>query len=173
MSHGPWIIVIEHFRTDKANSPFLYRKDDRGKRRDSPRSSERMIVFETSEPSKSATKGQTLSNSKSSKRGGSLFRKPSDMSSDEDTEELPRSDENHTGEQDMIIFIQMALHPMTLEDYLWPDQQSDQSKPIRHCFHPSTTARITLGKIIGESFLFQADFGMFCIPRMSHGLLRH
>jgi translation initiation factor 2-alpha kinase 3 len=72
-----------------------------------------------------------------------------------DTEELPRSDEGVSSgaEQDMIIFIQMALHPMTLEDYLWPDQQTDQSNPISHCFHASTTARIVLAILDGIEYI--------------------
>lgn len=72
-----------------------------------------------------------------------------------DTEELPRSDEAvpSADEQDLLIFIQMALHPMTLEDYLWPDQQTDQSNPIRHCFHASNSVRIVLAILDGIEYI--------------------
>ena len=45
-------------------------------------------------------------------------------------EEIPRTDA--TG-FDAVLYIKMGLHPMTLEDYIWPDQQNDLQ--FSHCFH--------------------------------------
>jgi len=136
------------------------------KRRDSQKrtsemSGSGMVVFETSigiSPANTSAAKQSQHSNGSMYHKRSLFRRPSEVESDDedDTEELPRSDEGLSSsgnEQDMIIFIQMALHPMTLEDFLWPDQQPDQTNTIRHCFHSFTAARIVLAVLDGIEYI--------------------
>jgi len=66
----------------------------------------------------------------------STFRDPTLSSADE---EIPRT--NATG-FDAVLYIKMGLHPMTLEDYIWPDQQIDRQ--IGHCFHILPTVNMLL-----------------------------
>jgi len=41
---------------------------------------------------------------------------------------------------DAVLYIKMGLHPLTLEDFIWPDQQIDPQ--INHCFHVLPAANI-------------------------------
>jgi len=102
------------------------KKDDKRKRRDSliESGADGMVVFETSIASArtGATENSRSSNGSKSSKKYSLFRKPSEVS-DDDIEELPRVEEGMKpteNEHDVIIFIQMALHPMTCKNYLAP-----------------------------------------------------
>ena len=77
-----------------------------------------MIIFETSTTSNRTDAAEFSNTSTGTNYGArkkSLFRKPSEMS-DDDTEEVPRSSEEIESsgyEHDVIIFIQMELHPIT------------------------------------------------------------
>lgn len=112
---------LQSLRIDHENS---LRRDDEKRRRDSMAepSGDGMIVFEASAASTrtGSTRNTKSSNRSKSSRKPSLFRKPSEVSSDEDTEELPREEGfQHAGnEHDVVIFIQMALHPMTCKQLL-------------------------------------------------------
>ena len=74
-----------------------------------------------------------------------LVRRPTfiDPSLSSADEEIPRAD--GTG-FDAVLYIKMGLHPMTLEDYIWPDQQIDQQtdQHIAHCYHTKPAASILL-----------------------------
>ena len=73
------------------------------------------------------------------------LRDPSLSSADE---EIPRTDA--TG-FDAILYIKMGLHPLTLEDYIWPDQQNDQQ--IGHCFHTLPAVSILLAILDGVEYI--------------------
>lgn len=76
---------------------------------------------------------------------------------EDSTEEVPRSKGVSKASDDgvdLVLFIQMALHPMNLDDYLWPGQQkSDETPQIEHCYHTVPTARILLGILDGVEFI--------------------
>jgi serine/threonine protein kinase len=67
-------------------------------------------------------------------------------------EEVLRSGDNGF---DVILYIKMGLHPMTLEDYLWPDQQKIQQEDVRlyHCFHILPTASILISILDGLEYI--------------------
>jgi translation initiation factor 2-alpha kinase 3 len=72
------------------------------------------------------------------------------------TEEVPRRTdivESSSVHFDVILFIQMSLHPMNLEDYLWPEQQNPGEAKIEHCYHSLPTARILLGILDGVEYI--------------------
>lgn len=72
------------------------------------------------------------------------------------TEEVPFATEvvqSLAARFDITLFIQMSLHPMNLEDYLWPDQQKPAETQIEHCYHTLPTARILLGVLDGVEYI--------------------
>ncbi|KAG9247701.1 kinase-like domain-containing protein [Calycina marina] len=73
---------------------------------------------------------------------------PIDPSISSADEEVSRSD---PGGFDAVIYIKMGLYPMTLEDYIWPDQQSDAQ--INHCFHTLPAACILLAILNGVEYI--------------------
>lgn len=98
-----------------------------------------MIVFETSTTSNRTDATDFSNNSTGTTSGArktSLFLKPSEMS-DDDTEELPRSDEgieSSGNEHDVVIFIQMELHPITRKHNQLPEVHSGLL--LHFCFWP-------------------------------------
>lgn len=153
------LISDRAFDTQTSNSDISEQSEDSLRAPLQELDDEDVVVFEssTTQDRPVMSKSQTTSMSKSVRP--SIFRKPSEISSDESTEELPRLDERGgsnlvaRSDRDMTIFIQMALHPMTLEDYLWPDQQANQTNSIRHCFHAFTTSRIILAILDGIEYI--------------------
>ncbi|KAH8678728.1 kinase-like domain-containing protein [Tricladium varicosporioides] len=95
----------------------------------------------------------------------SLFRKASEISEDEeddtiDTEEIERSESNlqqPTRDEDLVLFIQMALHPMTLQDYIRKHMEvpveKETEQTVMHCFHTSVTARLLLAILDGIDYI--------------------
>lgn len=79
--------------------------------------------------------------------------------SDEDednTEEIERAAldlQAIENEKDWVIFIQMAPYPITLEDYVWSEQQYANSDRLQHCFHIPTTSRILLAILDGVEYI--------------------
>lgn len=135
------------------------KREERRNRRSSFRNSAQNsdIVFEHSSPSALDTSA-TNKVARTSKNT-SLFRKPSEMSDDdeEDTEEIERAAldlRTMENEKDWVIFIQMAPYPITLEDYVWSEQQNTAtSDRLQHCFHIPTTARILLAILEGVDYI--------------------
>lgn len=57
-------------------------------------------------------------------------------------------------ELDAILFIKMDLYPMTLEDYLWADQNAAASGAgIKHCFHTPAAVRILSAVLDGVEYI--------------------
>jgi translation initiation factor 2-alpha kinase 3 len=58
-------------------------------------------------------------------------------------------------ERDMIMFIKMSLHPMTLSTFISPDPSpgSDGIQTHRHCFHPEITVGILNAILDGIEYL--------------------
>ncbi|KAF4637737.1 hypothetical protein G7Y89_g351 [Cudoniella acicularis] len=93
----------------------------------------------------------------------SMFRKPSEASDEDDegdtldTEEIDRSegDLRQLGsDEDVVLFIQMALHPMTLEDFIWAEKQNcEKNQAIQHCFHASTSAPLLMAILDGVEYI--------------------
>ncbi|KAG0653095.1 Heme-regulated inhibitor 1 [Hyphodiscus hymeniophilus] len=71
------------------------------------------------------------------------------------TEEIPRATEivKKSAVFDVVLFIQMSLHPMNLEDYLWPEQQKRAKAKVEHCHHCLPTARILLAILDGVDYI--------------------
>jgi translation initiation factor 2-alpha kinase 3 len=71
------------------------------------------------------------------------------------TEEIPRNTEivHSSAVFDVVLFIQMSLHPMNLEDYLWPEQQKPQETKVEHCYHYLPTARLLLAILDGVDYI--------------------
>ena len=123
------------------------------------------IVFENSTPSSKhngASRGHNQSKEKAlvDVRGVSFFRSgdsPDGTDTEGSTEEIPRGGDivpNSLLGVDIVLFIQMALHPMNLDDYLWPEQQkSDRTLQIEHCYHTLPTARLLLGVLDGVEYI--------------------
>jgi translation initiation factor 2-alpha kinase 3 len=113
---------------------------------------EGMVLFEDSSPSVQATisrKGQD-----SNKTAKSMFRSPTEVDSDDSTEDIERADTGSGSSDDVHIFIKMSVHPMTLEDYVWPDQQKLSDRPlIQHCFHSCASAHILLAILDGVEYI--------------------
>lgn len=123
------------------------------------------IVFESSAPSAQpigASLGRNQSDEKAlvDLKGMSFFRSrdsPEETDSEDGTEEVPRGGEtaqNSLVGADIVLFIQMALHPMNLDDYLWPEQPKfDGALQIEHCYHTIPTARLLLGVLDGVEYI--------------------
>jgi translation initiation factor 2-alpha kinase 3 len=57
-------------------------------------------------------------------------------------------------EPQLILHIQMSLHPLSLADYLCTQTESGASdSTFRHCFHPQTSFRILLAILDGVQYL--------------------
>ena len=71
------------------------------------------------------------------------------------TEEIQRGTETiHSAAVfDVVLFIQMSLHSMNLEDFLWPEQQKPNESMIEHCYHCLPTARILLAILDGVEYI--------------------
>lgn len=52
-------------------------------------------------------------------------------------------------EGDVVLYIKMAVHPLTLEDFIWGQGDSG----IRHCFHSQICVRILLGILDGLQYI--------------------
>jgi translation initiation factor 2-alpha kinase 3 len=93
----------------------------------------------------------------------SLFRKPSEMSDDEESiEEIQnqnsvRDIQNWDNEKDMMIFIQMAPYPLTLEDFIWSEQQANSDARLQHCFHWRIAADMLLAILDGVEYIHGQD----------------
>lgn len=73
-------------------------------------------------------------------------------------EEAPRNTEivKSSVAFDVILYIQMSLHPMSLEHYLWPKKlKAEEAKieVIEHCYHCLPTARILLAILEGVEYI--------------------
>ena len=116
-----------------------------------------MVLFEDSSPSNQAIglhKGQKSNNS-----AKSMFRSPTEADSDDSTEDIGRGDTDSEPKEDVHIFIKMSVHPMTLEEFLWPDQQKSSDQPrIQHCFHSSASARILSAILDGVEYIHSHRF---------------
>ncbi|RDL30785.1 uncharacterized protein BP5553_10130 [Venustampulla echinocandica] len=134
----------------------------KGSMQDSANSSN--IIFENSCPSTSNVTQQSNRSSESQSTFNNLFRKPTDDESDEesdddehDTEEVERNATGFELSQDkkrLMIFIQMAQYPMTLEDFIWPNlERGETATNPTHCFHTMTTARILLSILDGIEYI--------------------
>jgi translation initiation factor 2-alpha kinase 3 len=56
--------------------------------------------------------------------------------------------------KDYIIYISMAPYPLSLENYLWPNENKDGGKSIiKHCFHKEPTLRLLLAILDGVEYL--------------------
>jgi translation initiation factor 2-alpha kinase 3 len=93
----------------------------------------------------------------------SLFRKPSEMSDDEESTEEIEIEHSVTDtqswgdEKDMMIFIQMAPYPFTLEDFIWSEQQANSDTRVQHCFHWPIAAQILLAILDGVEYIHDQD----------------
>ncbi len=79
----------------------------------------------------------------------------SESSLDKETsaEDIPRGTEiiNSSAVYDFVLYIQMSLHQMNLDDFLWPEQQEEAL--AKHCFHTIPTARIILAVLDGVEYI--------------------
>lgn len=72
--------------------------------------------------------------------------------SDDGTEDCPRKQSN--GGTNVVLFIKMALYPMSFDDYLWSDQQKSDGKPVfQHCYHQTVSANILLKILDGVEYI--------------------
>jgi translation initiation factor 2-alpha kinase 3 len=57
----------------------------------------------------------------------------------------------------LAVHMQMALYPMTLTDFLYPDKPAGTATapPLKHCFHLKPSIRILLAIIDGIAYLHQ------------------
>ena len=71
------------------------------------------------------------------------------------TEDIPRTAKvvSSSAVFDVVLFIQMSLHPMSLEDYLWSEQQKPGELKIEHCYHCLPTAQILLAILDGVDYI--------------------
>ncbi|CAG8976922.1 hypothetical protein HYALB_00011871 [Hymenoscyphus albidus] len=133
------------------------KREERKKRRSSFLNLENNydVVFE--DPNSPALGSSRPEEASTTPNGASLFLKPSEMSDDdEDIEEIERAAMNPQmmkNEKDWVIFIQMAPYPITLEDYVWSEQQKSQTVRLQHCFHIPNTARILLEILEGVDYI--------------------
>jgi translation initiation factor 2-alpha kinase 3 len=143
------------------------RRDIRKNRRESflVPASDDSVIFEYSYDSSndsSKASGKAESEQSSAPRT-SLFRKPSEMSDDEETnEEIQnqnsfRDIQSWEDEKDMMIFIQMAPYPMTLEDFIWSEQRANSEARLQHCFHWQITAGMLLAILDGVEYIHGQD----------------
>ena len=67
---------------------------------------------------------------------------------------VPRSKKmvQSSGICDVILYIQMSLHPLSLEDFLWPEKQKSDEL-IKHCYHSLPTARLLLAILEGIEYI--------------------
>ncbi|KAG9235856.1 kinase-like domain-containing protein [Amylocarpus encephaloides] len=149
-------------RSLQAGFEVELRKDAKKKRKEQSQQSadDAMVIFEDSYQPSSPNGAQPTQSQASSKSSvvQSIFRKPSEISEEEEsTEDIERSASAlpiSEDEKEAMIFLQMAPYPMTLEDYLWPEQQACAvSKRIQHCFHALTTAQILLAILDGVQYI--------------------
>lgn len=89
---------------------------------------------------------------------GGFFRHPTSTShSDSSIEEVARNlqtTEPQIPSDNLTLFIAMAIHPMTLEDYIWGENKSLIDEPqVRHCFHTSACARLLLAILNGVGYI--------------------
>jgi translation initiation factor 2-alpha kinase 3 len=55
---------------------------------------------------------------------------------------------------DAVLFIKMDIYPMTLEDFLWPEQIREGGPiGVQHCFHTLTTVRILYAILDGIDYI--------------------
>ena len=157
--------LVSENRNIQVDQELELRKDIRKTRKESFQDSPRdeSIVFENSFASTTDVRQLNKSYEPSSANKSSLFRKPSEVSDDdEDTEEVEAEPFNEDlrlikDERDMVIFIQMAPYPLTLEDFIWSEQQTTSKTTMQHCFHTSTTARILLAILDGVEYIHSQD----------------
>ena len=57
---------------------------------------------------------------------------------------------------DAHIYIKMAPYPLSLEDFMWPEQQ-ETATPIKHCFHALPSVRILLSILDGVEYLHRKN----------------
>jgi serine/threonine protein kinase len=68
------------------------------------------------------------------------------------TEEVAHDASAHNSlelQGDIVLFIKMALHPLTLEDFIWGEGKSR----LRYCFHTQICVRILLGILDGLEYI--------------------
>lgn len=66
------------------------------------------------------------------------------------TRDRPVSDSPEP-QSDVVLFIKMALHPMTLEDYIWGQGNSG----LQHCFHTPVCVSILLAILDGVQYIHE------------------
>jgi translation initiation factor 2-alpha kinase 3 len=89
---------------------------------------------------------------------GGFFYKPGEhdendgySESNEDFDDTLKAD---GGFLDTVLFIKMTAYPLSLEDYIWSDQQETSTRDkIEHCFHALPTVHILLAVLDGVEYL--------------------
>lgn len=81
-----------------------------------------------------------------------------DFGDSSDTLNIPRNALAEIPEVDFDahIYIKMAPYPLSLEDFMWPEQQ-ETGTPIKHCFHALSSVRILLSILDGVEYLHRKN----------------
>jgi translation initiation factor 2-alpha kinase 3 len=89
---------------------------------------------------------------------GGFFYKPGEQDENdgysESLEDIDDSLKVDDGVLDTVLFIKMTAYPLSLEDYIWSDQQeTNTGDKIEHCFHTLPAVQILLAVLDGVEYL--------------------
>jgi translation initiation factor 2-alpha kinase 3 len=108
-------------------------------------------------PESSAQSSQSTGAQNALIKRSPFFRGPDSESESEKDKVVPRymlPNQTAKPNLDAVLFIKMDIYPMTLEDFLWPEQIREGGPiEVQHCFHTLTTVRILYAILDGIDYI--------------------